>query len=441
MTSKPADGVADDVGRRRRRKVRARAGVRERSLTPEARESKIMSNATKVPTKTTPAILQHKKISVQPKQAEVVKEKNTAGLVDDGWGGLVEETVLKYRAKVEENVEADTNVEQNTAKANVETYYNVENDAKQVNDAGYNMSEMNGTGNYEVPEVRKRTVVEDRLEKLKFQNREYNDQLSGGSRGGYERRGTMTNVRRRGRGRIVCLDWQKGRCTYGSSCKFLHDEDAGYNVVRSDRRSPEGSPRSRGVCFDWQNGRCRRGSSCRFAHHGSKRDRGPDICFDFTRGRCHRGETCKFSHETAKVEACFDYKNGRCFRGEQCRFSHEYQDEGFVERRRSRGVCFDWQKGICRRGYSCRFDHEEGSSQNNSYDSIGTGRQSNRADWFEDDYELDHTGERNVASGEVEYEDVGQNDKSYVAAGYHRKKIIKERYQDDYHSKGNVNDN
>jgi len=437
MTTKLDDGVTDNaVGRRRRRKVRGRAVLRQRSLTPDATSMK-KPTETQVDASKTSAEILPRKSQVKSKQQVGEKVQNTVGLVDDGWGGLVEETVLKYRVK---NI--DKNVEESTVKVNKDEETNVGHDSNQIRDGVYDLSEMGKAGEDDVQAVRKRTVVEDRLEKLKLQERLHAEQGSDSHREGNGRRRSVTNLRRRGRGRIVCLDWQKDRCTYGSSCKFLHDEDAGYDNTHRERRAADGSPRARGICFDWQNGRCRRGSSCRFAHSGAKRERGPDICFDFTRGRCHRGDTCKFAHITGR-EACFDFKNGRCFRGESCRFSHDSVEEAFVERRRPRGVCFDWQRGVCHRGYSCRFDHEEGSSPNTGFET-GIRRRSNAEIWSEEDYEFDHTGDSNGASGEADYDNVAKEGHSNIASRFLKKKIILERKLpgvDNYYSKGVGNNN
>jgi len=436
MTTKLDDGVTDnDVGRRRRRKVRGRAVLRQRSLTPDATSMMKPTVTQVVASKNSAEILPHK-TRVIPNQQVGEEEQNLVELVDDGWGGLVEETVLKYRVN-----DIEKNVEESNVNVNNDEEYNVGHHSKQIRGGVYDLSELGKAGEDDILEVRKRTVVEERLEKHKLQELLHAEQGSDGHREGSGRRRPVTNVRRRGRGRIVCLDWQKDRCTYGSSCKFLHDEDAGYDPPQRERRAADGSPRARGICFDWQNGRCRRGASCRFAHSGAKRDRGLDICFDFKRGRCHRGDTCKFAHETGR-EACFDYKNGRCFRGETCRFSHDNVEEAFVERRRPRGVCFDWQRGVCHRGYSCRFDHEEDSSPNNSFDT-GARRQSNAAAWSEEDYEFDQT-DSNGASGEADYDHVAKEGHSHVASHNFKKKIIMERKLpgvDNYYSKGVGNNN
>lgn len=436
MTTKLDDGFTDNsVGRRRRRKVRGRAVLRQRSLTPDA-TSMMKPTVTQVVASKNSVEILPLKTRVKPNQEVSEEEQNLVGLVDDGWGGLVEETVLKYHVKDIEN-----NFEESTVNINYDKEYNVGHHSEQILGKVDDLSEMGKAGEDDMLEVRKRTVVEERLEKHKLQERLHAEQGSDGHRQGSGSRRPVTNVRRRGRGRIVCLDWQKDRCTYGNSCKFLHNEDAGYDPPQREKRAADGSPRARGICFDWQNGRCRRGASCRFAHSGAKRERGPDICFDFTRGRCHRGDACKFAHETGR-EACFDFKNGRCFRGETCRFSHDNVEEAFVERRRPRGVCFDWQRGVCHRGYSCRFDHEE-SSPNNSFDT-GARRRSNAAAWSEEDHEFDQTWDSNGASGEADYDNVAKEGHSHVASRNLKKKIIMERKVpgvDNYYSNGVGNNN
>jgi len=391
MTSKFTDGIADYLVRRRRRKVKGRAVVRERSLTPDAKMSSIITVATKVAAlRISVDILPQQKTSVKPKQVKKKKKQNSAGLVDDGWGGRVEEGLAKLNGKLLQDNEGGKIVEQNIVKVRATKEHQVENDAILMNDVGHNKSEKEGYEEKHLHNVRKRTVVEDCLEKFKLQKRLHSGQVPDCYHEGHESRSLVTNVRGNGRGRIVCLDWQNERCTYGSTCKFLHGENAEENALRSEKSGLKGSPHIRGICFSWQNGRCRRGASCRFTHDSSKQKRGPKTCFSFKRGRCHRGDKCKFAHTSDKEEVCFDFKLGRCFRGELCRFSHDSLENAFVIRRGSRGVCFNWQMGICRRGLSCRFDHEEGSSQTNSFITVGAGSQLNRGDGFDEDYEFEN---------------------------------------------------
>lgn len=141
MTTELDDGVTDNaVGRRRRRKVRGRAVLRQRSLTPDA-TSMIKPTITQVVASKTPAEILPRKTQVKPKQQLGEEEQNTVGLVDDGWGGLVEETVLKYRVK-----DIDKSVEESTVKVNNDEEYNVGHHSKQIRGGVYDLSEMGKAG-------------------------------------------------------------------------------------------------------------------------------------------------------------------------------------------------------------------------------------------------------------------------------------------------------
>ena len=55
------------------------------------------------------------------------------------------------------------------------------------------------------------------------------------------------------------------------------------------------------VCYAFQRGECTRGSSCRFVHilekrNREKKDRANEICYQFQRGECSRGAACRFLH-------------------------------------------------------------------------------------------------------------------------------------------------
>lgn len=55
----------------------------------------------------------------------------------------------------------------------------------------------------------------------------------------------------RGRNNEICRDNQRGKCQFGSSCKFIHDTE---------------TPNKRQTCRDWQRGHCSYGKDCRYLH-------------------------------------------------------------------------------------------------------------------------------------------------------------------------------
>jgi len=90
------------------------------------------------------------------------------------------------------------------------------------------------------------------------------------------------NARRVGRNRneVACLNWQKGRCNFGRSCRYLHDNAGNGHEETSHDRSFEkddwnGTAQNAGggvgVCFNWQKGNCSRGYCCTFSHDGNSR--------------------------------------------------------------------------------------------------------------------------------------------------------------------------
>jgi len=216
---------------------------------------------------------------------------------------------------------------------------------------------------------------------------------------------------KRTRKRRRCLDFQKGTCSYGSVCRFLHDEDVNDADDDSDRASRSTLQRSRNdkMCFDFQKGICTFGSDCRFLHEGEEiRDtdvglsrpiRRPHYvkrCIDFQKGRCTYGSDCRFAHEEDEAwdveekisvrnvsnRLCLDYKKGRCTYGERCSFSHKIRTGGVGngnnergssprererrmgwesprerDRGRSKLTCLDFVKGRCTYGDDCRFSH------------------------------------------------------------------------------------
>jgi len=429
-----AERISEDIlARRRPRKIRGCGSARERSLTPEIKKERSSIKVERVATGSSSLKImnrksvvvedkEQKKLHVETQQRQAAEEvANTKGLVDDGWGGLVEETDTMFLKKAEhESSVTNKNVDISKTKETIGA-----NDAQILDDVVggkdvyADISVKRGLVDQIVYESSKANTIED--------HGSYREQSLSKNRRNPRR--SQRDGRRRSRGRIVCLDWLKGRCSYFESCKFLHEEKPEDAHLSNMSNSPEGPPNGRGVCYDWQNGSCTRGNSCRFSHSEQRR-RATDKCFDFQKGRCRRGVSCKFVHDVDRKYMCFDFQKGRCFRGEHCRFYHVFDNTEFTHRSRSRsrGVCFDWQRGVCRRGHSCRFDHEdEGSVQGVAYEGIDTGRQPY-------DY----------SSGDID-EDYGYNDSSHRIQKSHcsgesendRKRILRrpsETRVDEYNS-------
>ncbi|KAL2638904.1 hypothetical protein AAZV13_06G139100 [Glycine max] len=144
-----------------------------------------------------------------------------------------------------------------------------------------------------------------------------------------------------------CRDFAAGKCRRGSHCHFLHDnqnhedgwedkyrEDGAprYSAPREGRDYSLKSGRSDEACINFPKGRCRMGASCKFVHHnnsdghskvsvdGLTREREIDRRHrdsSFEQGSGHgpnRGDTlCKF------------FANESCRNGKYCRFSHDRQ--------------------------------------------------------------------------------------------------------------------
>jgi len=117
--------------------------------------------------------------------------------------------------------------------------------------------------------------------------------------------------------RILCRDFQKGKCTRGENCRFSHEAP------------PQQPAKEMEICRDHLKGQCTRGDSCKFLHylhhgHGQSlnsaipdklglldvmkqnllgvggsmtRRRSSEPCRDFLNGNCNRGTGCKFSHD------------------------------------------------------------------------------------------------------------------------------------------------
>ncbi|XP_019434524.1 PREDICTED: zinc finger CCCH domain-containing protein 38-like isoform X2 [Lupinus angustifolius] len=91
---------------------------------------------------------------------------------------------------------------------------------------------------------------------------------------------------RSGRSNEACVNFAKGRCRNGSSCKFVHNNSDGYSKgsVDESNRERENDRRRRDNSFDQGGG------------HGPNRS-GPPPCKFFANGNCRNAKSCRFSHD------------------------------------------------------------------------------------------------------------------------------------------------
>ncbi|XP_027191714.1 zinc finger CCCH domain-containing protein 38 isoform X2 [Cicer arietinum] len=157
------------------------------------------------------------------------------------------------------------------------------------------------------------------------------------------------NRTRAGRTAQPCRDFAVGNCRRGSHCHFLHHDNQSYEDSRESRHRQDGprysnsresgdyslaSQRSNEACINFAKGRCRTGESCKYVHHGNSDGFDNKVSADessrqreidrrrsdnsFKQGGQHypnhSGNTpCKF------------FAFGNCRNGKDCRFSHDRQ--------------------------------------------------------------------------------------------------------------------
>ncbi|KIO17980.1 hypothetical protein M407DRAFT_12092 [Tulasnella calospora MUT 4182] len=65
--------------------------------------------------------------------------------------------------------------------------------------------------------------------------------------------------------KAVCKQYQQGRCSYGSKCKFAHTKNS--PAVSSNQAPKFVADLPRGTCRSfWETGRCDRGYGCKYQH-------------------------------------------------------------------------------------------------------------------------------------------------------------------------------
>ncbi|RDX91346.1 Zinc finger CCCH domain-containing protein 38, partial [Mucuna pruriens] len=146
-----------------------------------------------------------------------------------------------------------------------------------------------------------------------------------------------------------CRDFAAGKCRRGSHCHFLHHdnqnhEDSWENKCREDGAPRYSAPhesrdyslksgRSNEACINFAKGRCRMGASCKFVHHNNSDGHGKVSVDEVTRDREIDRRNRDNSFEQGGGHGpnrngdtlCKFFANGNCRNGKFCRFSHDRQ--------------------------------------------------------------------------------------------------------------------
>lgn len=158
-----------------------------------------------------------------------------------------------------------------------------------------------------------------------------------------------------GGNRGICYKFRDGRdCTFGSSCKFLHDDGDGDdgidNFYNGDGMSSlsirGGGGGGGGVCYNWRdNGSCRFNQDCKFVHGDAGGSQ--NICYNWKDNKaCQFGDNCKFIHKDDVDDyggykprsnrsgggSCNNFRNtGKCRFAENCKFTHDGEQATPIE--------------------------------------------------------------------------------------------------------------
>ncbi|KAK7316969.1 hypothetical protein RJT34_00813 [Clitoria ternatea] len=165
------------------------------------------------------------------------------------------------------------------------------------------------------------------------------------------------NRMRSGGSTQTCRDFVAGKCRRGSHCHFPHHDNQNHQDSWENKRREDGAPRysahneSRGhslksgrsneACIDFAKGRCRMGASCKFVHHSNSDVLGKVSVDERTRERDsdRRHRDSSFHHGGGHGQnrsgdiPCKFFASGNCRNGKYCRFSHDMQACGSPNRR------------------------------------------------------------------------------------------------------------
>ncbi|XP_061363614.1 zinc finger CCCH domain-containing protein 55-like isoform X2 [Gastrolobium bilobum] len=165
------------------------------------------------------------------------------------------------------------------------------------------------------------------------------------------------NRMRSGGSTLPCRDFAAGKCRRGSQCHFLHHDNRNHEDSWESKHREGGAPRystphesrdlslksgrSSEACIDFAKGRCRMGASCKYVHHNNSDGYGKISVDEFTREReiDRRRRDSSFEQggghwpKRSGDTPCKFFAYGNCRNGKNCRFSHDRQASRSPNRR------------------------------------------------------------------------------------------------------------
>ncbi|KAJ1405061.1 Zinc finger, CCCH-type [Sesbania bispinosa] len=145
-----------------------------------------------------------------------------------------------------------------------------------------------------------------------------------------------------------CRDFAAGKCRRGSHCHFLHLGNQNFEDSWESRHRQDGAPRysaahesgdycltsgrSDEACINFLKGRCRMGASCKYVHHDNSDGFGKVSADESSRDRVINRRHMENSFEQGGWRypnhigtPCKFFAFGNCRNGKHCRFSHDRQ--------------------------------------------------------------------------------------------------------------------
>ncbi|CAJ1937849.1 unnamed protein product [Sphenostylis stenocarpa] len=148
---------------------------------------------------------------------------------------------------------------------------------------------------------------------------------------------------------LACRDFASGMCRRGSQCRFLHSDNQKFDDSWVSRQRQDGyliyyaplesannsrtTGRFNGTCINYAKGSCRMGASCKYVHHENSNQFNKASVVESTR-EMEIDRSCITSSleqggrrgtNQSSDNPCKFFAFGNCRNGNYCRFSHDRQ--------------------------------------------------------------------------------------------------------------------